>query len=283
MILITEASGHVGRGVVAELCAAGVPVRVMSPGPSPTGLPDGAEVAPADLSDLASLVAVLKDVDAVFLVRPDPATDAIPTSAVLETIGDHARRIVYLSSENVRRAGHQSDPFTASHAAMERAVEDSGLEWTFLRPTGFATDDLRWADQIRERGTVRAPFGGLFRPLIHEWDIAAVAARALVQEGHAGQKYVLTGPRALSTREQVAIIARAIGRPLAYEEAPPAAPSETRDAAEQPGETVDGTLAALAHRSREPEPVNRVVEEITGVPARSFQEWASDHAADFRR
>jgi uncharacterized protein YbjT (DUF2867 family) len=282
MILITEATGHVGRGVVTELCEAGVPVRVMSFVPSPAGLPEDTEVILADPSDLAtSLPAAVKGVDAVFLVLPDPAADAAP--AVLEAIGNHTRRIVYLSSESVQEAGDQDVPLTAAHAAMERAVEGSGLEWTFLRPTGFAADDLRWADQIREYDIVRAPFGDVSRPLIHEWDIAAVAARALVEKGHVGQKYVLTGPRSLTTREQVATIARAIGRPLDYEEIPADITRKTKDAAEQSGEPVDGTLAALAHSSREPEPVNRVVEEITGVPARSFREWAADHAADFRR
>src|SRR5204862_4502461 len=101
---------------------------------------------------------------------------------------------------------------------VERAIEGSAAEWTFLRPTGFATNTLMWAKPIRESGVVRWPYGQAARSLIHERDIAAVAVRALAEDGHAGERYVLTGPEALTQIEQVRAIGDAIGRAVRWEE-----------------------------------------------------------------
>ncbi len=107
------------------------------------------------------------------------------------------------------------------HADMERLIEQSGLEWTFLRPSGFATNTRLWAGQIRESGVVRWPYGAAARSLIHESDIAAVAARALTADGYGGAKHVLTGPELITQAEQVRTIGEAIGRPVRWEEVPP--------------------------------------------------------------
>ncbi|MGP4000755.1 NAD(P)H-binding protein [Streptomyces sp. 8N706] len=281
MILVIGATGNVGRNVVSELREADIAVRALARDPAAARLPVGVDVVRGDLSDPDSLEEALRDVDAVFLVWPFLNADAAPP--VLDVIGKHARRIVYLSSEGVREdTDEQGEPITGFHAAMERLIERSGLEWTFLRPTGFATNDLGWAEQIRQGDIVRQPFGALSRPLIHERDIAAVAARTLVEDGHTGRKYVLTGPRSLTTWEQVDTIAKALGRPLRFEEIPPDAARKAMIAQGWPPEIVDGILGAHAHMVTHPEPVNRVVEEITGVPARAFVEWAEDHADDFR-
>lgn len=92
------------------------------------------------------------------------------------------------------------------------------MEWTFLRPAGFATNTLMWADQIRESGVVRWPFGQARRSLIHERDIADVAVQALTEDDHAGKRYVLTGPESLTQAEQVAAIGDAIGREVRWDE-----------------------------------------------------------------
>lgn len=116
-----------------------------------------------------------------------PLFSADGASPVVDAIARHARRVVYRSAE---AADHDPESFWA---LVERRIEESRLEWTFLRPTGFAKNTLAWADQIRS-GVVRAPYGQAARSLIDERDIATVAARALSEDGHAGKTYVLTGP-----------------------------------------------------------------------------------------
>ncbi|HEY1818927.1 MAG TPA: nuclear transport factor 2 family protein, partial [Trebonia sp.] len=159
---------------------------------------------------------------------------------------------------------------------------ESGAQWTFLRPTGFAANTLMWADQIRDQGVVRWPYGAAARSLIHERDIAAVAVRALTEGGHVGQRYLLTGPEALTQAEQVRVIGEAAGRPVRWQElAPGEARAQLLAAWGDPG-FVDSALTTWADLVTQPEPVTRTVAEITGAPARTFREWAGDHASEFR-
>jgi len=203
--------------------------------------------------------------------------------AVLDVVTTHARRIVFLSSSGVRDdLAQQADPINAFNADIERLIKRSGLEWTFLRPSGFATNTLMWASRIRATEVVRWPYGAAARSPIHERDIAAVAVPALTGDEHAGATYILTGPQSLTQIEQVDAIGAAIGRPLRFEEISP-------DAARQdlftdmPPSLVDALLNAWAEFVTEPELVTSTVHEVTGTPAHTFRDWASDHAGDFRR
>ncbi|MFB9876479.1 NAD(P)H-binding protein [Planobispora siamensis] len=285
VILVTGATGKVGGQVVSLLLEAGAPVRALVRDPASAVLPYGVEVAAGDLADPASLDAALKGAGSVFLLWPTLAADhAAP--ATIGVIAGSARRIVYLSANGVPEEAPDDPPrelggIIGSHALIERLIARSGAEWTFLRPTGFAANTLGWADQIREDGVVRAPFGRAARSLIHERDIAAVAARVLTEEGHSGARYVLTGPRAVSQIEQAHAIGEAIGREVRFEEVPAETAREQMLAAWGDAPTVDGMLRAWAKMAEEPEPVTATVEEITGTPARTFREWAADHAADF--
>lgn len=162
-------------------------------------------------------------------------------------------------------------------------IEQSGLEWTFLRSHSFATNALWWAPQIRADGVVREPYGAAARPVIHEQDIAAVAVRVLISGGHGGATYGLTGPQVLTQVEQIHAIGEAIGRPLRFEEISPEAGREKMLTQGWPASVVDGLLNAYAAMVTEPVPVTTTVEEITGTPARTFREWAVDHADDFRQ
>ncbi|MFE6750231.1 NAD(P)H-binding protein [Kitasatospora purpeofusca] len=278
-ILVTGATGRVGGSVVAQLHAAGVPVRALVRGEA--DFPAGVRAVRGDLGDPASLGAALEGVDAVFLVwpflRPDGAAE------VIDVIGKHARRVVYLSSAGVGDGKDTpGDPITAFHTELERLIEASGLERTALRPTGFASNTLGWADELRATGAVRAPLAKLARPLIHEADIAAVAVQALTTDTLLGARPLLTGPEPVTQEQQVALIGEAVGRPLRFEEIAPAEAAERMRAAGWPAELVAAVLPAQAAMLDRPEPVNDAVERITGVPARSFREWAVDHAADFR-
>jgi uncharacterized protein YbjT (DUF2867 family) len=256
--LVIGATGNVGRHLVEELTTAGVAVRALVR-TAAAGLPDGVDVVHGDLTAPDGLEACAAGVEAVFLLWPFLTAEAAPS--VLKAIGGHARRVVYLSSMSVRDdLAEQADPISGFHADMERLIEGSGLEWTFLRAGGFATNTLQWAPQIRAEGVVRWPYGAAARSLIDERDIAAVAARVLTGEGHHGARYTLTGPETLTQVEQVRLIGEAIGRPPAY---------------------ADGALGAWAAMARTPEPVTSTVEEITGTPPRTFRRWALDHVGDF--
>src|SRR5262249_48360978 len=144
----------------------------------------------------------------------------------LERIAKHGRRIVFLSSPH--KTAHpffqkpQPNPIAALHAQVERLIETSGLQWTFLRP-GMLSANARtwWAPQIRAGDVVRWPCAAAPTAPIHERDIAAVAVRALCEDRHAGAEYVLTGPQSLSQFEQVQTIGSVIGRSLRIEEISP--------------------------------------------------------------
>jgi uncharacterized protein YbjT (DUF2867 family) len=142
----------------------------------------------------------------------------------LERISQNARRIVFLSApiKTAHPLFQQPNALRATFEQIERLIETSGLQWTFLRPGMFAANALSWwAPQIRVGDVVRWPHLAAPTAPIDERDIAAVAVRALCEDGHARAEYVLTGPQSLSQFEQVSTIARVIGRSLHIEEISP--------------------------------------------------------------
>lgn len=272
MIFVVGATGKVGRHVVAGLLGQGTDVRALARDPDRAGLPERADVVRGDLSDLGGLEERVDGAEAVFLVWPFTTDEA--AADVVDAIARHTRRIVYLSGE---AASQQPDSFWA---VLERLIEASGVEWTFLRPTGFAANTRMWAAQIRDTGVVCWPYGEAARSLIDESDIAAVAVRALTEDGHVGARYVLTGPETVTQIEQVHAIGEAIGRTLRWEEL-------SRDEArtqltETLGYLPDSALDTWATFVDNPETVTSTVEEVTGVPARTFAQWAFEHAEEFR-
>ncbi|MGW0802550.1 NmrA family NAD(P)-binding protein [Nonomuraea sp. NPDC002799] len=277
-ILVTGATGNVGRHLVSLLIERGLSPRALARDPRRAGLPDGVEVVAGDLTDPGSLDAALEGVDSVFLLWPFFAADG--AQAVVDTIGKHVRHVVYLSAFSVQDDREPAD--NGVWGEVEHLVRSTGVSWTFLRAGGFATNTLSWAEEIRGTGVVRAPYADAARSLIHEADIAAVAARALTENGHAGRRYVLTGPAAVTQAEQVRIIGEAIGRSLRFDEQPPEEAREQMIAAWGNPAFVDQALGHWAGITDEPEPVTSTVHELLGRPARTFGEWARDHAADFR-
>jgi uncharacterized protein YbjT (DUF2867 family) len=267
--------------VVAELLAAGVPVRALTRRPSAAELPAAVEVFAGDLATPESLDAALQGVGAVFLLwTAPPAT----TGAVVERLAAHTRRVVFLSSphQTPHPFFQQPNPMAALHAGIERSIAAAGLAATMIRPGMFASNvTLWWADAIRNGGVVRWPYGAAETAPIDERDIAAVAARALYQDGHAGGDYVLTGPESLSQAEQVSIIAETIGRPIRFEEL---TPDEFRRETEGrwPPPVVNMLLNAWGAAIGQPAFVTSAVADIVGTPARTFRQWATDHAAAFQ-
>jgi uncharacterized protein YbjT (DUF2867 family) len=276
MIVVTGGTGRVGRQLVAQLIQRDVPVRVVSRSPArPSG---GVQTAVADLSDPASLEAHLPGADALFLLWPftsaEVTADLAPKVAAIAA--RHVARVVYLSAQP---AAERPDSFWA---LTEQAIEDSGVPWTFLRPAGFASNTLMWADQIRSGDLVRWPFGAAARALIDERDIAAVAMHALLEDGHARSRYLLSGPEVLTQAEQLAALGRALGRELTWQELPrPEAMRALTAAWGDPGFAASA-LDTWERFVTNPEIVTSTVRDVTGVPAHRFADWAAANAAAFR-
>ena len=280
-VLVTGATGRVGRMVVDLLVDAGLPVRALTRRPEEAALPAGVEVVTGDLTVPESLDAALRGVDAVFLVWTVPPATA---PAVVERLATYARRVVFLSAPH--RTPHpffqQPNPMAALYTEIERLIVGSGLESTIIRPGMFASNALLWwAPAIRGDGVVRWPYGAAETAPVDDRDVAAVAARTLYEDGHAGGDYVLTGPESLSQTEQVRIIGDVVGRPIEFVEL---SPDEFRRATEGswPRPAVDMLLAAWGATMGRPALVTSTVSDVLGSPARSFRQWATDHADAFR-
>jgi uncharacterized protein YbjT (DUF2867 family) len=281
LVLVTGATGRVGRHVVAELLGAGVTVRALTRRPDAAALPAGVEVVAGDLTAPQSLDAALQGVAAVFLVWTAPQATA---PAVIERVAKQARRVVFLSSphQTPHPFFQQPNPMAALHAGIERLIANAAVASTIIRPGMFASNTrFWWADAIRAGDSVRWPYGDVETAPVDERDVAAVAARALYEDGHAGGDYVLTGPESLSQAGQVRIIGEVIGRAIRFQEL---TPDEFRreTAGRWPGAIVDMLLAAWGAAAGRPAFVTSTVADVTGSPARSFRQWAGDHADAFR-
>jgi uncharacterized protein YbjT (DUF2867 family) len=280
-ILIIGATGTVGREVVSQLTGLGVQVRALVRNPDAASLSLQVEIARGDLTVPDTLDGCLSGIDTVFLVWTAPRSAARPC---LERIARHARRIVFLSAplKTAHPFFQQPNPSRALAEQIEALIEASGLAWTFLRPGMFAANALRWwAPAIRAGAVVRWPYLSVPTAPIDERDIAAVAVRALLDDSHAGTEYVLTGPESLSQLEQISTIGHVIGRSVQIEEM---SPDEARRewATTMPASIVNMLLDAWAAAVGQPAHVTCTVAEIAGAPARTFREWVTEHAKEFR-
>lgn len=270
-ILVTGATGNVGRHLVTQLQDAGSTVRALSRHPQD-------DAVAGDLTSPDSLRRAAAGADAAFLLWPFLNADG--AEGAVAALASQVRRIVFLSASSVSDDAPPEE--NGVWGQVEQVIEQSGAEWVFLRAGGFAANTLAWADQIRSGGMVRWVYGTATRSLIHERDIADVAVRALTEPQHAGARYVLTGPQSITQADQARIIGEATGLPVRWAEADPAEIRELLAAATGDKAFADHALAYWASLEKEPEHVTHTVEQLTGVPARTFREWARDHAADFR-
>ncbi|WP_326558975.1 NAD(P)H-binding protein [Micromonospora sp. NBC_01796] len=278
-ILLTGATGFMGRRIVDELLLAGEPVRALTRTPATAGLPDGVELFAGDLGQPETIRDALRSVDRMYLVPAAPETSE-EVVALARAAG--VRRMVVLSG-----AAADDDAWGArGYLAVERAAERSGLEWTHVRPGEFAGNWLGWAPSVRAERLVRRPYGNAVTQPVHESDVAAVIAATLIREGHAGVTYTFAGPEALTTVEQVGLIGAALGEEVRFEEDDPVQAREQWIRDGYPAVFVDWMFEVWARSAREPAPVNEewaaVVPRLTGRPARTFAQWAVDHAASFR-
>src|SRR3954466_11284222 len=281
-VLVTGATGRVGRIVVDLLMDAGVPVRALTHrSEAVAALPATVEVVTGDLTVPESLDAGLRGVGSVFLVWTAPPTTA---PAVVDRIATSAQRVVFLSSPHPtpHPFSQQPNPMAVLHANIERLIAAAGLESTIIRPGMFASNALFWwATAIRAAGVVRWRYGAAETAPVDDRDVAAVAARTLYEDGHAGGDYVLTGAESLSQAEQVSIIGDVLGRRITFEEL---SPDEFRREAEGswPRPALDMLLAAWAATMGRPAYITSTVSDILGSAPRSFRQWVADHATSFR-
>ena len=280
--LVIGATGNIGREVVLRLAANDHPVRALSRKPDEVCMPPHVEVVQGDLTSPESLDGCLAGIDAVFLVWTAPLAAFAPA---LERIAKHVRRIVFLSAplKTPHPFFQQPNPSRAQIEQIEKMIETSGLDWIFLRPGMLASNSRNWwARQILGGDVIRWPYLSVPTAPIDERDIAAVAVRVLRDDGHAGAEYVLTGPQSLSQFEQISTIGCVIGRTLSIQEIPPDE-AQSELSATMPAFIVKMLLDAWSAGVGLPAFVTSTVAEITGTPARTFFDWANDHAADFRR
>jgi uncharacterized protein YbjT (DUF2867 family) len=274
-ILVTGATGNVGKHVASSLADMGLHVRALVRDAGRATLPPGVEAVVGDLSSPRTLEPALRGVESVYLMWPGIPVDPEAVRAV----AGRSRRVAYLSTDVTDLA--DGETATSYHQEIERLIRQSGSRWTFLRAIDFATNTLGWADQIR-KGVVRLPYGQAARSLIHERDIADVAVRVLTSPGHEGARYVLTGPETVTHAEQVRIIGEVIGREVHWEDLPVETAREQLTAAWRNAEFVDARLKAWSAFVRSPERVTDTVRQLLGSPARTFRSWAQEHADDFR-
>ncbi|GAA4575586.1 NAD(P)H-binding protein [Planotetraspora kaengkrachanensis] len=277
MILVTGATGNVGRHVLDLLVEDGRAVRVLTRRPQNAVWPAEVDVVAGDLADAASLGTALAGADTVFLF-------AVPGSGpgfVAAARQAGVRRVVLLSSGAVSDDDEVQDgPIASYHAEIEQALRASGLEWTFLRPDVFAANTLMWAGQTKSGDVVRGAYAEAAAAPVHEADIAAVAAAALTQDGHAGRVYELTGPESLTHAEQARILGEVLGRPIRFAELPAETVRQAMSA-HVPAPILDGIFKVWSESVGRAAPTTTDVEKVTGRPARSYREWVLDRATAF--
>jgi len=268
--LVTGATGNTGRHVVAELVRRGEHVRALTRNPAAAAaaglFPAQVELVAGTHTAPGTLDAALDGVRRLHLTVT-AGTAATGPELIRRAVGAGVQRITVVWGGWVGPA--------------EQAVADSGVEWTRLEPQEFMSNTLTWADSIRSEGIVREPYD-FPSALVHEADIGAVAAVALLEDGHAGRAYNLTGPESLTPSERIAVLSRAISRditlvPITHEQAVDRLTATGVSRAD--AEYVVGWYAAP---SKESTSVVDTVEQVTGRPARTFEQWVAEHAARFK-
>ncbi|HET6358303.1 NAD(P)H-binding protein [Streptomyces sp.] len=270
MILVTGATGHVGRHVVSGLLEAGEKVRALSRNPGSRPWPPGVEVLPGDLTQPGTLAAALGGVDSMYLF---PVFGAVP-DAVEAARQAGVKHVVMLSSQAIEYS--TGDP----HLACEEAVTASGLSWTFVRTGALMVNDLHWAGQFAGEGVVRGAYESSPLAPIDERDIAAVVVRSLLTP-RSGTVHTVTGPQSLTQVDRVRIAGQVLGRTVPFEELP-REHVRKQMTAHLPAALVDELLDHRASLVGTTAEVLPTVEQVTGRAPYTYAEWLAHHEADFR-
>jgi uncharacterized protein YbjT (DUF2867 family) len=277
-VLVIGATGKTGRPLVEALVARGVKVRAASRKPGAAS--EGVEPARFDWSDRQSWADALRGVEGLYIVGPYAEADADVLVGELLAVADDVRRVVLLSVIGADRL-----PSAVPMARWERDVRASGKAWTILRPNWFQQNfgEGGFTAPLRDRGLLELAAADAAVSFVDTRDVAEVAATALTEDGHDGQVYEITGPRALTHADVVALLGSAAGRELRYVVLDPELMVDRMRTAGATERTVlwqQGLFAMM--RAGADAPVSDVVRRVTGREPRSLTDYASEHAADWR-
>jgi uncharacterized protein YbjT (DUF2867 family) len=280
MILVTGATGTVGREVVKQLVAAGERVRALTRDATRAKFGPGVEVVVGDLESPAAVEKAAAGADAMFLLSRGPNLPQHDANAARAAKKAGLKRIVKLSTLGAARPGAA---LNVLHEEGEKAVRESGVAWTLLRPGPFMSNALGWAGTIKSQGKIFAAYGNGKLALIHPRDIASIAAKALTTRDHEGNAYPLTGGEALSLTEQAKILAELLGKPVEYVPIDDDAARAGMLKAGLPPPIIE-SMVKLGVLIREGglAPVLPTVEKLLGRKPLTFLEWAQENAAAFR-
>jgi (4-alkanoyl-5-oxo-2,5-dihydrofuran-3-yl)methyl phosphate reductase len=277
--LVTGATGNVGREVVAQLLADGHKVRVFTRDPAKVAhWGDRVETAVGDFLQPDSFTRALQGVTAAFLMHQSADQEAF-ARLVAAAKSSGTPRIVFLSSLAAEQPHLQ---IGRMHIEKEQAIRDSGLPWTFVRPGGFMSNSYQWIRSIAAEGVVYNPLGDTRFPPVAPEDIAAVAAKALLDPSLSGSVFDLTGGELLNVPEQVAILSKVLDRPLRSVDVPVETAVQNFIAAGIPA-----PIAAAVGESYQSVRNSRLVamkdgvERVTGRKPMTFEAWARKHASRF--
>lgn len=272
-IVVTGATGNVGRALVHELLAAGDVVTAVARHLPEGSAQPGVLAVQADLAQPATLLPAFVGAEALFLLVAGDQPQAVLSLAREAGV----QRVVLLSTIG---AGTRPEAYQQA-VAFEAAVRASGLAWTILRSGGMAANALAWSESIRSERTAAAPFGDVGLPFVDPADVAAAAAVVLRGHGHSSRTYDLTGPATVSPRQRAQVIADALGEPVRFVEQS-AAEARAEMLRFMPAAVVEGTLAILGSPLPAEQRVSPDTATLLGRQPRSFADWVASSLGAFR-
>jgi uncharacterized protein YbjT (DUF2867 family) len=283
MIVVTGATGTIGRKLLRLLADQGAQVKALSRNPPDAETRPGITWVAADLANREALPGILAGAERLFLLTGNNEDMVrLQKNAIAAAQETGVAHVVKLSA--LGASDHSKSVIGVWHYNVERALQAAGLAWTILRPHVFMQNLLEQRGSIQQEGRIYSPAGEAQIPMIDTRDIAAVAAAVLTEPGHERKRYTLTGPAAVSYREATAVLASVLGRPLTYvPETYDQAWHRLREAGLPPWHI--GAQLALASYQRQGAGtgiLTDTVEAITGRPPRTFQDFARDQADAFR-
>ena len=283
MILITGATGTVGSEVVKRLSAHAIPVRAVTRDPQRADahrLPN-VHFVQGDFEDVDSMRRACSGVDRAFLLtNSTERTEHHQTTFTQVAQESGVRHIVKLSQLHADPSS--AGRFLRYHAAVESAIQASGLTFTFLRPNLFMQGLLNFRQSIQEKSAFFAAAGDARISAVDIRDLADVAVAALTTSQHDNKVYALTGPDALTFADMAQLLSKAVGRTITFIDVPPEPMRASLAALGFPTWQADGLLEEFAmYRRGEATGVEPGVREALGRPPRAFDEFARDYARLF--